>query len=68
MFQRFMTKRALVSFAILTLASMAIITSIPQSDGSTEQAEVRLDIGADDTLTLTEDTILSEGRTSYRGD
>lgn len=67
MFQRFMTKRALVSFAILTLASMAIITSIPQSDGSTEQAEVRLDIGADDTLTLTEDTILSEGENIVQG-
>ena len=67
MFQRFMTKRALVSFAILTLASMAIITSIPQFDGSTEQAEVRLDIGADDTLTLTEDTILSEGENIVQG-
>ena len=66
MLQRVGSKHILMAFAILAMASM-VITSIPQSDGSPEQTGVRLDIGADDTLTLTEDTILSEGENIVQG-
>lgn len=66
MLQRVESKHILMVFAILAMASM-VITSIPQSDGSPEQTEIRLDIGADDSLVLTEDTILSEGESIVQG-
>ena len=66
MLQRVGSKHILMVFAILAMASM-VITSIPQSDGSPEQTGIRLDIGADDSLVLTEDTILSEGESIVQG-
>ena len=58
----------MTSLAILTVVSLMVIVSIPPSEGSTDQETVLLNIGADESLTLTEDTILSEGRNIVRGE
>ena len=58
----------MTSLAILTVVSLMVIVSIPQAEGSTDQETVLLNIGADESLTLTEDTILSEDRNIVRGE
>ena len=57
----------MISLAALAVVSIMILTSIPQSEASTDPVTIHLDVGPDETLTIMEDTVLSEGENIVKG-
>ena len=67
MSQKRHSSRIMISLAALAVVSIMILTSIPQSEGSTDPVTIHLDVGPDETLTIMEDTVLSEGENIVKG-